>query len=944
MTNQKNIIKHISLGIFAWAFCMRCNGQNLSVKNISDSLLAVENSSMDDAVKIKKMYVLKKQFDQSKFPQDSVYARLLHRIGLYEYNAYKNFNAAITFTKQSVAINLSGEKNACGWFAIKSYINLGIYYNDAGFADKGLAYHDSALQVYKKYPSYSDLIKNLRMSRADIFFTKGDYQKSGEEAAIGLYEAKQRGAKHKDDSSDILNFFIQRSQAAGMQSQFLTAKADADSAYAYAKALNDAYNTASALFATGFVYEKQQQFVRAKNIYAKAISERIKTADQGQIANDFKRIGDFYLTILNNYDQAKQYYLKGVNYSKLANDMDQLSQIYTDMGAMYFFQHDYKNAEQYYLKVFEILKCSTGNNILLNPASATISRVNNKDLILVLLDNKADLLLNVFKKTKDKKYLYACLQTCLLSDSVITELRHEQSGEQSKLYWRNKTHEIYSFAVEASYLNNDPSGAFYFMEKSRAVLLNDKLNELGAAAQLPPSEAAKQENFQINIIEQQQKLSSLDESSPEYSKQQSKFLNAKEDFQHYIKSLEQKYPAYYQYKYADSVPSLNALQHYLSASNQSFIHYFIHDTVVYILGITANSTKFIKLTQKDFNSQQINKFLQFCSSKDSLNSHHPSFASLSNSIYKNLFQQLQLPKGRVIICPDNFLIPFEALCTDADRKNFLINDYSFTYVYAARNVLMKQINNNIATGNFLGFAPVSFSSYLSVPDLTNSSKAINVSAANYSINKIFTEKNASRKNFFLQFPNYNIVNIFSHAVADSTDIEPRLFMQDSVIHLSELQLINHPATQLVVLSACQTNVGKNATGEGIYSLARGFASVGIPAVSATLWKADEDAIYSITEMFNKNLAKGMQKDEALQQAKLSFMQNNSGDKLLPYFWANMILVGNTDPVKLSVGNHYWWWVAGSALLLLAVSIFFWRKRIASSKKLFTNDSAKCLLH
>jgi hypothetical protein len=81
---------------------------------------------------------------------------------------------------------------------------------------------------------------------------------------------------------------------------------------------------------------------------------------------------------------------------------------------------------------------------------------------------------------------------------------------------------------------------------------------------------------------------------------------------------------------------------------------------------------------------------------------------------------------------------------------------------------------------------------------------------------------------------YSIVQVFSPARADTSDSKPLLFLQDSIIRLSELQVLRQPATRLVFLSACQTNVGKNATGEGIYSLTRGFASMGILSVVATL--------------------------------------------------------------------------------------------------------------
>ena len=120
-----------------------------------------------------------------------------------------------------------------------------------------------------------------------------------------------------------------------------------------------------------------------------------------------------------------------------------------------------------------------------------------------------------------------------------------------------------------------------------------------------------------------------------------------------------------------------------------------------------------------------------------------------------------------------------------------------------------------------------------------------------------------------------------------------------MILLSELQLVNKTATKLIVLSACQTNAGRNLYGEGIFSLARGFSAAGIPSVAATQWEADEQAIYAITEKFNEFIAQGLNKDEALQKAKLFYMGQAGNGNKLPYYWADMILIGNTEPIKFA---------------------------------------------
>ena len=133
-----------------------------------------------------------------------------------------------------------------------------------------------------------------------------------------------------------------------------------------------------------------------------------------------------------------------------------------------------------------------------------------------------------------------------------------------------------------------------------------------------------------------------------------------------------------------------------------------------------------------------------------------------------------------------------------------------------------------------------------------------------------------------------------------------LFMQDSVILLSELQMLRHPSISLIMLSACQTQVGKNATGEGIYSLSRGFASAGIPSVAATLWEASDQSIYEIARFFSQNLARGMRKDDGLRQAKLDFIKASSKSRSLPYYWANLVLTGNTDPIELTINGSSRW--------------------------------------
>ncbi len=916
-----NVLKHLSLSFLTWLICFNyCCAQCLTHRQFWDALISIENTPYNTDKKLTEIIGLKNQFEKCGFKEDSVYARILHRIGALEYSNHE-YNEAIKNTIAAIRINTSGKTGSCLSYAVNSYYNIGLCYYAASRYNEMLLYYDSLIIVGAHFPEAKKYIVRARLRRGGVYYKKGDFEKDIQETTLGLPVAEEI-----KDTSLIIGLLLERAQSYEMQQKLSDALKDINDAFFFLQNSDDYDSWSNAYRYKADILADQANYKEALDLYNKAIIFRTKTNDPEYIATDFNDAGYMLLYKCNNPDEAKKYFTNAYKISVQANADDVAALAIDNLAQAAFNAGNYKNALLQFQHSLQLLVPHYKlNDVTANPPYKELNSVEKKSFLEIVLDNKSKSLLYLYKQTLNRQLLKSSIATALLADSIITDLRHEQTGEQSKLYWRNDTRDFFTRSIEACYLDDNPALGFLFMEKSRAVLLNDKLNELGASAQLPDAKAKKEESLQINITIQQQKLSALNDTAKDYVLQQRRLLQATENFEHYIDSLQKTYPAYYQYKYADKVQSLKDLQQYLAKNNQSFVHYFIGDTVTYILAITAVNTKFIRLSQNEFNKKQLADFLQLCSNKEALNNHYDSFASLSNSIYKTIFQQLNLPKGRVVICTGDIIIPFDALCTDEKGSKFLLNDYAFDYVYSA-GFLMKQFNNRAAEGNFLGFAPVSFDSSLHVAELKNAADALHASASYYNSDRLLTHENASKSNFFKYASSYSIVSIFSHARADTTDNEPVLFMQDSLIHLSELQLLNNPAAKLVLLSACQTNVGKAATGEGIYSLARGFAIAGIPSVAATLWNADEQTIYSISEKFNQYLSEGMNKDEALQKAKLYFIQNNS-DKSLPYYWANMIVIGNTDAVKLSSpGNYVYLWLAIAVTALLLCLLFFWRRK------------------
>lgn len=96
---------------------------------------------------------------------------------------------------------------------------------------------------------------------------------------------------------------------------------------------------------------------------------------------------------------------------------------------------------------------------------------------------------------------------------------------------------------------------------------------------------------------------------------------------------------------------------------------------------------------------------------------------------------------------------------------------------------------------------------------------------------------------------------------------------------------------LVVLSACETGLGKAVRGEGLVGLTHGFLAAGASAVVVSLWKVDDPATAALMERFYREmLVRGRPPDEALRAAQLSLRRETKWKA--PYYWGAFVLQGD----------------------------------------------------
>jgi CHAT domain-containing protein/Tfp pilus assembly protein PilF len=113
--------------------------------------------------------------------------------------------------------------------------------------------------------------------------------------------------------------------------------------------------------------------------------------------------------------------------------------------------------------------------------------------------------------------------------------------------------------------------------------------------------------------------------------------------------------------------------------------------------------------------------------------------------------------------------------------------------------------------------------------------------------------------------------------------------QDGFLDLEEVYNLTLPA-DLVVLSACETALGKQITGEGLVGLTRGFMYAGATRVVASLWKVNDEATAELMRRFYRGMLKeGLTPAAALRQAQIEVQEQKRWTD--PYYWAAFTIQG-----------------------------------------------------
>ena len=624
-------------------------------------------------------------------------------------------------------------------------------------------------------------------------------------------------------------------------------------------------------------------------------------------------------------------------------------------------------------------------NIFSNPYPTQFYPENT---ILEALNAKSEIAWAQYEREHDDKWLQLADQCTSLALQMNDTLIAAFGYTSSKLLSLEQSRELYEryltilFEQKTKGAPGASEAIFAFAERSKSMLLRQHLAENKAIRQLPKALAERDATLrhQINSLREEYTLALAEDAEETQLKSIKRAIfDAENGHQRFLDSLEQRYPAFYQASRAPVKANLAEVQAWLPPSALLLSWFYNPESgTLFLIGVDK---KGISTRLETLDSRRLEAFLALISNPQ-LNLEMEgdtgfvrSYAVEAQYLYDKLIRPIagNTPPEELIVIPDGILgsIPLDALLPSPPstlsfrRLPWLLHQSRCRFAPSASFLMESPDRQEPYDIGYLGIAPgyQGDSTFASISYNINCVETLCKSLQGKKYIGQEATKTICRKGLeqcqvlhfyghgqansenpeasFLVFASNTGSPIASNLIQEKThNLRPGLLAYNKPLPAAEAPRVwfaeeigQQPLrAQLVLLSACETGLGKAAGTEGILSLSRAFQDAGVPSTVMTLWSVDDQATAQLSVALLQKLRAGdMRKDEALRQSKLQYLQ--SGAAAAPFFWAGMVLTGDATPLKIQkspttiklAGKEYSLVALGLCTALLAlIALLFYR--------------------
>lgn len=914
-------------------------------------------------------------------PTDSSLSRHYHLVAI-KYGKNGDFDSCDHFLNKALAHNPRSDYSDT-LELMNIYISYAVMHKRMERYDKALAYYDTTLHILKnKAPHKKVRLADIYTNIANIKKQRVEYEEAENYYFNSLNLYKIAG-NHEPKMAKTYN---------NLGSLYSLKKEYEKSIAFYKKCIalkkqHTPENIAKNYMNLALTYYKLKEYELSEHFYLlakKSSTKKILDAsiamNMGLLYNNLER----YNESLSCYQEAMKIYQEAYH-----GKHSRLSKCYFNIGDVYIIQGKYDKAlENYQYAILSVSNNFDDKDVFSNPSPKDYS---HGEQFVKVLSKKAAAFRHIAQRAtenqKKTQYLKQALSTYQLSVQVSFDLHKHYSAYSDFIHQISQNNVLIDQTVETALdlyrLSKDEKYrniAFEYTEKSKSLALLASLNALKAKqfGGIPENLLIKEDSLQnqIEVLKNQiyDQKKSGNPNQEKIALWQSKLIKAYNHEDSMITIFENQYPDYYGLKYDYRTIDVTTLQNRLQ-DDEAVIEYLLSDSIIessnyqLITFVITKSALHIRQTEIDTIFRRKIKKLQQCfaiQSSDNVPREFELFRATADTLSKILIKPVYpfIENKKLVIISDDILanIPFDILFfkdyeKDDDYRSlpYLIKNHVIHYAYSATLYSQKSFLNRHRTGELLAIAP-SYDNYTysktdsdlsAVRDLR--SGLLPIPGVETEINRIaeitdaevLRDEAANEANFKNVSSHYTKIHIAGHAIInDEKPMYSKLAftfdnneMEDGFLNTYEIYNMRLNA-DLVVLSACNTGMGKLSKGEGLISLGRGFMYAGVPTLVMTLWSIDDKSGSQLMTKFYEYLDKGNSEAEALRLAKIDFLKKADPMKAHPYFWAGYVSVGKENHYQTPgffVSNV--WLLALSVILLLIAGVIAgvrWQKSIISN--------------
>ncbi len=353
----------------------------------------------------------------------------------------------------------------------------------------------------------------------------------------------------------------------------------------------------------------------------------------------------------------------------------------------------------------------------------------------------------------------------------------------------------------------------------------------------------------------------------------------------------------------------------LATPQTALLEYVVTEDTTYLFALTKDQVATaprLKIFPLAIKKAELEKLVtQF---QQQLANRQLNFKTSATKLYELLLTpaaEFLRSTNSLVIVPDGVLwkLPFQAL--SAPNNQYLLETRALTYA-PSLSVLSKLKTHTAPPPqavNLLVFSNPKIPAAKNKNALFNLPAAPLLNAARQAEElrklypaqaKFFTNDVATKNIFQLEAAKFSLIHLATHGVMDDQQpMNSRVWLtpgnsdeDEGWVAAKEIMQMNLHA-DLVILSACETGLGRIGTGEGMIGLTWAFMNAGAAATVVSQWEVRDDSTADLMIAFHRNLRKAKlppTKSEALRQAALEVMKNDKYRH--PFYWASFVLVGN----------------------------------------------------